>query len=421
MKACIDRFVRGRDSIGKLIQYSDVFSQEYSDAVKASCPGARDARNLRVAAHRIEAIATPLGRAVLYLPALLTTAVAVAVKRKGRPEGKTAAEFLAWVDNERCLQLAMIADAGADGMAFKNFWDSETSDPARSNMEIETFRAKLQALWVDGKCIDMGFTQHVISTFKEPFHIPAAAVGSPKSLGGDMLQGAVLERCLGRMRCFVSMALACLQAEFPAWELLQSFSVFLLGDRGDRRSLIGEHVDQEACAQRKLRRLANLCGVACKEVCVQFTALRPLAMQYYRQSSTVGNVQAWANALQHVSDARYRRDFEISALRAVLCRYAACTGCTTQGQESSFSVQTTKILRPCRNQLTCSREQDEMKLCTDVKRQDADFIVKQAQRIWAELYGPVRRGHGRKCLRPRPVQKGKACNTRAAFGPCIAR
>jgi hypothetical protein len=411
LKQVIDMFIRGRQCIAQLIQHSEVWAEEYRQRVNEQMPGLAltDARNLRVARHRIEAIATPMGRAVLHLPALLATAVAVAVKRKGKPEGKQAQQFLEWVDVEKCLQLAMVADAGADGMAFKNFWDSEQSDPARSSMEIETFRAKLSAMWVDGHCVGVGFTAHMIGLLREPVTLPSSAVGFPKTIGAHITpEDAVFKQCLGRMRAFASMALSCLQAEFPHWDVLQSFSIFLLGTRGGRRCLIGEEADREAAAQCKLSRLCNVFDVPYAAAQSQYQLLLPLAQQEYLHHQQASNVDAWRAALTRVRDRRLRGHYPSSEIGQLLARYAAFVGCTTQGQESAFSVQTA-ILTPQRNHMSESREMVEMKLAIDVDSRSTANVCAKAARIWVQLYGNVRKGCAKKLRisnhRPRP---GKA-------------
>ena len=123
-------FVRSKGSIAHLIQYSDVWSHEYNRHVKAIednpvSAAARFARNLRVCKHRMESSITPMLRCTMYLHAILNTCLAIAVKRKGRQEAAHSLAFLSTIDEEACVQLAMIVDAATEGMTFKGYWDSE--------------------------------------------------------------------------------------------------------------------------------------------------------------------------------------------------------------------------------------------------------------------------------------------------------
>eukprot|EP00969_Alexandrium_andersonii_P156325 6911781-Alexandrium_andersonii.AAC.1 len=54
----------------------------------------------------------PLGRFVIYIEAVLAMAVYICTARQGRPEAAHARGWLSWLDEERLVVIAMLADAG---------------------------------------------------------------------------------------------------------------------------------------------------------------------------------------------------------------------------------------------------------------------------------------------------------------------
>eukprot|EP00959_Pyramimonas_sp_CCMP1952_P125071 2614544-Pyramimonas_sp.AAC.1 len=68
--------------------------------------------NLRAAGHRFESFARPMRRTCLHLHACIRTAVQLATTRGGSdPIGSLAKTWLQWLNTERCVMLAMMADA----------------------------------------------------------------------------------------------------------------------------------------------------------------------------------------------------------------------------------------------------------------------------------------------------------------------
>lgn len=391
MTNVIDMFIRGKGSIAQQIQYSDVWSEEYNNNLRAMednpvSDSNAFARNLRTAKHRIESMSLPMGRCVIYLQALIATSITIAVRRKGLKEAKLAAEFLHWVDEEACLQLAMIADAGAEGWRFKGFWDSENTDPARSAAEIERYRRVCHSLFVDMNVVQVGFTAYMLQILRKPILIPEWATGSAKTLGSEAgVDLATIQRCLARMQCFVSMSMSVLQAEFPSWEILQSFAAFDLSDSG-RTAHQQRRARRCEAFHEWLKRLASCFDVPYNELLEQCAQIAPIAEGYRSQGHS--NLESWRLALKRASDRRVK--YPVKSLREVLIRYASLSGCSTQGQESAFSVQT-HLLRPQRNHMLPEAEQTELKLAIDLKPEQVQHRVKAAQALWAKLYGKVRR------------------------------
>ena len=78
------------DSIVQKIWNSHVFTAWFERHRKEMEATHGKVKNLRAAKHRFESFSKPLGRVILWLPALLATAHDIAVQREGAPEGQVA-------------------------------------------------------------------------------------------------------------------------------------------------------------------------------------------------------------------------------------------------------------------------------------------------------------------------------------------
>lgn len=85
LREVFDHFVHARGSISQMIQNSVVFQGLFKKNVQLQegKPGSR-IHNLRAAKHRMESFQKPLGRCVLYFPALMLTNEQIANTKKGK-------------------------------------------------------------------------------------------------------------------------------------------------------------------------------------------------------------------------------------------------------------------------------------------------------------------------------------------------
>ena len=383
----VDNFVRGKDSMGQLIQHSDVFSEEYNKQVQdmeknPMRHGGRWARNLRSCKHRLDSVWTPLGRASIFLHAFLMTCVVVAVRRKGKKEGKSATAFLEWVTTEHCVSLAMNADAGCEAHHFKGFWDSELYDACECADQIDVFTQIYYALFVKGDVASIDYTAYMLKRLMGPFMIPPWIVPGGKTIGfsGD-IDVTLVQLCLSRMACFVKLAVSVLQSEFPSWEILQSFSIFKLdGGKGRLTNVF----------KKKMRRLAHF--VECDEgdLMEEFTKLRPIAANIKKQKPEMTSLRAWQSTLQKVSLGQRRKNYPCANVRKVLIRYCAYSGCTTQKQEGTHSIQS-HLLNPRRSHMLPVNEKSEIKIVIDIADDNKLLVIAGAKKVWSVLYGAPRR------------------------------
>ena len=103
--------------------------------------------------------------------------------------------------------------------------------------------------------VDASFTKIAITTLHTILmwslkHIPMS-MGSPSGPRAETIQ-----RCLQRMVCWVRVASSICRAEFPDFQITQSFRIFNLEGAQER----GRYEDLSVADRHSFTRLAKLCG-----------------------------------------------------------------------------------------------------------------------------------------------------------------
>ena len=282
----------GRGSMARIIQNSLEARRVFLGHVRRSLSTnvvRKAVANMRAAKHRFESLQKPLGRGCIQMHSTIKTAVHIA--GHGTPDGKSRAkQWLQWLDTEKALQAAMMSDASDQAMEFTRFLDSEGVDPARVAVEALHFLSMLRALFFgDGtqpRCWStFGYTALTQRTLQTPvvWHVGAA----PRSIGNAAgVDSDIKDRCLGRMQAWVALARAAVSAEFPNFELAQSFRIF---------DLSAVRVPQTPADD--LSRIARVVGVEAAALTAQWEDMWPRA----RELADSGNKTAWRQALENVN------------------------------------------------------------------------------------------------------------------------
>ena len=138
-------FAQGHGSMARLIQHSHdlrrVFQGYITNESAASAVVETACSNMRAAKHRFESFAKPLGRSCLHLHAVIKTAI-YATTKSHQDSADRAKCWLRWVNTERCLMAAMLADAADQALALTRFMDQECVDPATVHAEIHSFDSR---------------------------------------------------------------------------------------------------------------------------------------------------------------------------------------------------------------------------------------------------------------------------------------
>ena len=302
----MDKMVGSRGSPAQIIQHSDdvrsMFRMMLSEAAVRVGQKAPKERNLRAAKHRFESYQRPLGRTVRLFP----TIVRLMVHLYQAKRDQRARDWLAFVaaSPQHNVQLAMLADAADEGMSLTRFCDSESMDVASLSSRISCFLDRVSNLFGPSRaCLSSpGYTKLMIETLKHPI---TWMVGD-RAQGTRQPTAADLDACFGRMQAFLKLAKAELEAEFPDWELAQSFRVFEIG----KQPLATDAVDAK-CQQHHLDRLAHAFDVDPIQLAIEFAEHMHLARQAKHQTQCTSK-EAWIDAVD-------RNDKRNAVARLLMC------------------------------------------------------------------------------------------------------
>lgn len=225
----LQKLLLNKKALVRVVQNSEVFRSWLHQNLKRRQEEriSAKANDFGYAAHRFNSMTKPLGRAVHNIFALVDTAMQITKSRSGH-EAEACADWLDHISTEGIVQLAMLADAAHESLKVTRFFDRETCPSECASAELESYVTKITYLFVAGRVVEHGFTVWVLNLLRTKpmliFHR-----GKPKMLGGrNGVSGAILEKCLARMRCWVRICLQVIDAEYPQYTLLSSFSVFNL-------------------------------------------------------------------------------------------------------------------------------------------------------------------------------------------------
>ncbi len=214
MKEVLQRTITENGAaITQLIQHSPDVSHVFSEYCKqvATSVRATRVRNLRMAKHRYDSLQRPLGRTILWMDAMLLTVIWYTVNRAKNEAARHCQLFLDWIDEEKIMLLAMMADGADEALSLVRFLDSETHDVAQVPLRCTTFVNRLNFLFVEGRCVSFGYCAYAMELLQTPRGFYARGV--PKTLGGPgRITEGIIKKCLAHMCCWVRLAVTTLQA-----------------------------------------------------------------------------------------------------------------------------------------------------------------------------------------------------------------
>eukprot|EP00974_Lingulodinium_polyedra_P112046 10839850-Lingulodinium_polyedra.AAC.1 len=155
----------------------------------------------------------------------------IATARHGMDEGRDAMDFLRLVEGaagaQRCLLTAMMCDCGQHTSHLLRFFDSEDYDASEITSQIRNFIHVVDLLFVrkmshtiTDSCTHV-MMKHLGTVRALVINGAPAAVGLPNGPTRE-----IIESCYAVMNAWVVMASSVLSAEYPSWDLIQSFSIF---------------------------------------------------------------------------------------------------------------------------------------------------------------------------------------------------
>jgi hypothetical protein len=303
----------GKDSMVQVTSNSADFRCWFEHCVKAQSAskgteGFGDrVRNLKAAKHRFESVSTPLGRMLLYLPAFLMTCQKMAEKRKKDKAGQLARQYLEDLTQEQLVQLALLADAGDEGLLLVRAMDHETLDAAEISTQVTAFIDRITVLFQHRAALQSGYTQHILSLIEQK----SVCIFLPNAVRkfGEV-DDDVLNRCLERMRSWSRLAIEVLRTEFPSHSLFNSMQIFSL--KAERQFRDSD------CADDHFLRLAQVFGVNAGALRDQLLRHRSVAEQVMREGGLKSR-DAWERTMQRLGKTGLPSDH----LGPVICRYIA--------------------------------------------------------------------------------------------------
>ena len=398
-----------KDSLSSIIEYSDVFKKYFANMTKKAhnegdLQGVR-VRNLGLARHRFESTQKPLSRLVLWFDAAVATALYIMRERRsGSREHKAAKRFLQFVDAERLIQAAMMCDGGDESLMLLRLCDDPDLDMATAPDEIAAYIARVEFLFLQGGCLSTrGYTKQVIDMLRN--HVITYQVDTAwKSLGGcHGVSQQAIQNCLARMGCWVRVAKSVLDAEFPAFELLQSFSIFTAAAKVSAHLCPSAFV---ASNQRHFDRLARTFNVDAAALASQFIDHVFIAKQSMASSPGMTLRDAWKTAIMRSqTKSTTRANHPVTALKPVVLRYLVYLASTT-AIEHGFAKRL-RVLKP-QQHMSDDAERDLIKLILDCDLVKDPDTITLAQRQWACQFGtacPARTHHY--------ISKGVPCTKRS--------
>ena len=399
LRETFNLFIEGSESLVKTIANSPdvrkMFERRVELMTHSSEVVVRRIRDLQAAKQRFQSTQKPLGRFILYFPALCATAYELQTRRGDSSVGQRGTKFLEIIDEERFLTLAMLADAGDEAAMTVRFFDSKDHDIADAPHVLSAFLQRVNALFLDrrgclspvefsdGQChtytsyaLDMLRSEARVLTLQQGRQAVTRSVGGPSSVSDELL-----ERCLGRMAAWVRLAAATVRAEFPDWEVLNAFAAFSLKLKGGANNKF---------ITDSLNRLSAVFDVDPQCLRSQFVDFRLTACTHHERG--MDNFSAWRASVQAVatSSGQVQARHPRQALDKVLARYGAFLGASTSNVERSFAALL-DAAGSRRSRLSTINMSNDLRLRLLEKNRPYEPLVDAARRIWSESFGMSRR------------------------------
>ena len=167
------------------------------------------------APHLFCSVVGGLQKAILTFDAQVVTAIQIAVRWKSEDEGLDADVFLVFVAGpdgmERLLLVAMYSDGAGEVMVFLRCWDTERHDPARLVVRIKFMLNKLDTLFNQRRCLELGFTKFMLASLRNTRSYSTRA--GPMTCGCHSgVDGHIIEACIARMCSWLVLVVAVIKA-----------------------------------------------------------------------------------------------------------------------------------------------------------------------------------------------------------------
>ena len=393
----MELFVTGRNSLLHMIEGSLDFkmwlkelSAKNTTKEISSVFGA-----VRAAKHRFESYLSPMSRFVTDFDAFLAVAVKISILRHDTVPGQNARFFLETINIEMLIMIALLCECGDECLALLRIYDVEAPDSASTVKIIRNFLDRIAYLFLKkGVLKTGGFLKYMLNNLKNvrTFNVH----GVTRVLGGpDVISEAIVDRCLPYFEAWAVLAQALIRAEFPSFELSQSFGVFAMIEEEQ------PDIDQLDADTRILA--AGMKDVDAAMFAAEYLERFPYARRERLKGATVSD--AWKIAIEDGKKRRGGNKLYYSIW--IVFQRCRCWSLSTSGLESAFSKAAHHIRS---SQLNFSEQtESNMFILINVELNDHEMesLIQDAQVIWKRVYGFARRHTARRADRGLILGPGK--------------
>jgi hypothetical protein len=390
-------FIEGSESICKTITNSPDIKSIFNRCQQAMMvDGAMSSkvRDLQSAKSRFSSTQRPLGRFILFFPAVVATASELQVRRSD-VMGKRGRDFLQEIDEESLILLAMMADAGDEAARVVRFFDTKDHDIAETLQVLGRFLHNIDCLFLRRGCLELRtdndsrpgtYTAYALDLLNSASQLVfySGRQTVRKNLGGPgAITPEILDSCIARLAAWVRLTSATVRAEFPDWDVISAFNAFSLKVDPDSPKA-------NAFIAKCLERLAKTFNVDSRALMLQFTDFRKFAL--VKHKTGLNNFDSWKASVLQLSP-QARSHHERGALFHVLARYGAFIGASTSCVERTFSaVQHTAGL--LRGSLSPGALEHDLRLkllpIPQTACAEQTALCQKAAKVWLATYGRPR-------------------------------
>ena len=357
--------------------------------------------------HRHNSMQAPCVRMVVFFDALLATAQMISSNRRGEEAGRNAERWLLWLDEEKCLQFALLADAADQTMELLRFHDRENCDPSEIAHAVSLFAKSIETLFIDNMALRCGMTATMLVHLKTPHTIVLQGGKVVKTIGcAAGVPADIANRCLTRMRCWARLALSVVQAEWPGFEIVQATTIFNLNKSTSAQSSAQNFFNKAGCSKEDcIRRLSGFTGTDPELFASEYHELLPIAQHCMDSGNAKTSLDAWRNTIRRCQDKRERLGRWCYTVVAQGLQFWAASGISTSGLEQTFA-QVERLYGARRHNMGPQSRNDLMELVESLPSGGEEReIMRMAQQIWQQNCGRARMAGQ---LRIHRLDKGKS-------------
>lgn len=226
-------YIRSKASIASLIFHSPGHKSTFARKVKLCLRSplrSKRFRDLSSAPHRHASTQRPLGRICLMADCVVATAQEIMMRATCKKPKQRCAQFLQKICAEDLVILALLADAGDECMAVLRFYDRKHVAIAQAPAELDLFFNRIKILFLEEQVwAANGFSEYMVRFLRSHELLVQLPSKEYKKIGGiDSVPEALKAACIAKLKAWVALVGESLRAEFPSYDLCNSFGCFSL-------------------------------------------------------------------------------------------------------------------------------------------------------------------------------------------------